>query len=169
MDNCYKPYFFQSGKYQGQSVEEVIFKDPAYIGILLSYRDNKNPGNALQRHLEVLLEKTPKTITKCPICGKRSVKYFLYLNNETVFKELVCCENPMCREKLQNNHPNDYLLPFKLSSLLVFKRKTLRKKVVSLFKSVLGLRGQVAPEKIYNIFFEATPTQTLSTQLEIKF
>ena len=149
-----KPYTFQSGKYRDKTVEEIVFKDLGYIGALLSYRDNnKSPSNALQQHLEVLMNTTPETVSKCPICHQESVKYFLYLNTETVSKDLICCDSPTCKQRLHDNHPNDYLLPLKLSSLLVFKQKTLRNKAVSLFKNILGLRGQLSSEKIYSIFF----------------
>lgn len=168
--NCYQPYVFQSGKYQGRSVEEIIFTDPIYIGILLSYKkDGKTASNALQEHLEILTNTIPETVAKCPVCGKRSVKYFLYLNNETISKDLICCDDVQCKERLQGNHPNDYLLPLKFSSLLVFKRKTLRKKVITLFKNVFGLRGPITPEKVYTLFFGTAPIKVPDPQYKINF
>lgn len=166
--NCCQPYTFRSGRYKEHSVEEIIFEDPIFIARLLDLKDkNKASDNALYRHLRVLMDSFPKTVSKCPVCHQKSVKYFLYLNNETVSKDLICCDNPACQEILKRNHLNDYLLPMKLSSILVFNRqKTLRKKVINLFKRVTGLRGKPRADKIFDIFV-GRPTVPIDTQLSI--
>ena len=152
-ENFCKPYIFQSGRYKGRSVEEIIFENPNFISVLLDYRDRDKPANALQEHLDVLLDSFPKTSCMCPVCHQKTVKYFLYLNHETISRDLICCENPECQEVLHRNHPNDYLLPVKLSSLFVFnKHKTLRSKVISMFKKITGLRGKPKADQVFSIF-----------------
>lgn len=152
-ENFCKPYIFQSGRYKGRSVEEIIFEDPNFICTLLEYRDRNKPANALQEHMDVLLDSFPQTECLCPVCHQRAVKYFLYLNHETISSNLVCCEDSDCQTVLHQNHPNDYLLPVKLSSLFVFnKHKTLRCKVISMFKKITGLRGKPKADQVFNIF-----------------
>lgn len=164
----YQPYIFQSGKYLGLSVEEIIFKDPAFVSVLLSYVDkSKTKSNALHQNLNYLIDIYPKTLIKCPFCNQRSVKYILYLNTETILKELVCCDQKACQIKLQSNHLNDYLIPFKLSSIEVFRKKTLQKKYIAIFKAIIGLKGKVTSEKVIEKLDLTSRDQ--DTQLEIKF
>lgn len=148
----YVPYIFQSGKYQGQSLEEVIFKDPNHIANLLYYKEvGKMTEGVLSRHLD-LLSRTPDTKLKCPVCHQKSVKYFLFLNSEDISHDLICCEDPACQSHLLVNHPNDYLLPMKLSSLVPLRQKNLRKKMVSLLKRALCLKGSLSAEQIFTAF-----------------
>lgn len=152
-ENFPQPYAFQSGRYKGRPVEEIIFEDPNFVGILLDHRERDKPANALHEHLDVLLDSFPKTSCMCPVCHRRAVKYFLFLNNETVSSNLICCEDPNCQAVLRRNHPNDYLFPIKLSSLFIFKKhKTLRGKVISLFKKIIGLRGKPKADQVFDIF-----------------
>lgn len=160
-----EPYVFQSGKYIGKAVEEVIFRDPSFVARLLSYREQGRAGNnSLYEHLDLLMEKIPETKTKCPVCGEKSVKYFLFLNSEDIYDTLVCCENADCKSHLRVNHPNDYLLPIKLSSLLSFRQKRLRKSFIALIKKTVGLR-KVDPIKIHEIFIG----NQFKSQLTINF
>lgn len=148
----YEPYIFRSGKYQGQSVEEIIFKDPAHIAKLLYHKEQGTmTDSALSRHLD-FISKTPDTKLKCPICKNKSVKYFLFLNSEDISKDLICCEDPSCQSHLLINHPNDYLLPMKLSSLMSFRKKTLKKKMVSLLKKSLCLSSSPTATQIFAAF-----------------
>lgn len=167
-NNCCQPYTFRSGRYREHSVEEIVFEDPIFIAKLLDLKDkNKSPDNALYRHLGVLMDSFPKTVSKCPICHQKSVKYFLYLNNETVSENLICCDDPVCQKTLRQDHLNDYLLPMKLSSILVFNRqKTLRGKVINLFKRVTGLRGKPQADKIFAAFI-GNPSVPTDPQLTI--
>lgn len=160
-EDCFKPFIFQSGRYKNLSVEEVILKDPAHIGVLLRRMQSDASGNKLHKHLSCLCD-FPRIQVDCPVCHKKQVRYFLYLNTVTISKDLVCCDNPDCQKVLQANHPNDYLLPLKLSSLMVFKGKGLSSKFISLLKNLTGLKGQPKPEEILDVFIN-------EKQLSIKF
>lgn len=146
------PYLIQSGRFQGHYLEELMLSNPEYVFVLNSYRQAGKPENALQRHLRLLLESMPQTKVLCPICQTKSIKYFLFLNHETIMPELCCCESAACREHLRLNHPNDYLMPIKFSSMMVFKTKTLRAKSLSLIKRATGLKGRPDAEQIFKTF-----------------
>ncbi len=160
-ENCFKPYIFQSGKYKNLSIEEVILKDPAYIGVLLRYAQSSASGNGLHKHLSCLCD-FPRIQVDCPVCHKKRVRYFLYLNTTTISRDLICCDNPECQKILKANHPNDYLLPLKLSSLMIFKGKGLSSKFISLLKNLTGLKEQSKAEEILDVFIN-------EKQLSIKF
>jgi hypothetical protein len=152
MANHEVPYVFQSGKYKGQTVEEIIFRDPSFIAKLLSYRKNDRVGNnSLYEHLDLMMGKFPETKMWCPVCKQRKIKYFLFLNSEDIYQTLVCCDNIDCKDHLRINHPNDYVLPLKLSSLLSFPQTRLRKSFISLLKKAIALK-KIEPEKINAIF-----------------
>lgn len=154
-----EPYIFQMGKYQGKTVEEIIFKDPAFISTLLNrQRDSRYGNSSLYEHLNLLMEKIPETKAKCPVCREKTVKYFLFLNSEDIYESLVCCENADCKNHLRISHPNDYLLPLKLSSLLPLKQKRIQKSFISLMKKVTGLK-KMTPELIHTIFIGPTLKQ----------
>lgn len=147
-----EPYLMQSGKHAGEYLEELIFSDPDYIDVLNRYRKPGQENNQLQKHLQTLLESTPETIILCPVCRQRRVKYFLFLNSETVMETLVCCENPDCQQTLRSNHYNDYLLPLKLNLILSLKTKTLKKKALTLLKKMVGLPARPKAEEVFKIF-----------------
>lgn len=144
------PYLFKQGKHAGEYLEEVVFKNPGYIIACNRYRDGRNV-NRFQKHLEALLENAPTTTKKCPICGEKSVKYFLFLNHEDVNEKLCCCENPECQNDLKMNHPGDYLLPIKLKSILVGRTKGQINAILRLIKKVTGIK-KVNAEDIFSIF-----------------
>ena len=146
------PYLIQSGRYAGEYLEELVFKDPEYVATLNKYRQRGKEANKLQDHLKALLESTPETIILCPVCRQRRVKYFLFLNSETVMETLVCCENPDCQQTLRSNHYHDYLLPLKLNLILSLKTKTLKKKALTLLKKMVGLPARPKAEEVFKIF-----------------
>ncbi len=146
------PYLMQSGRFKGHYLEELMFSNPEFIVVLESYRQPGKSENALQRHLGLLLDSMPQTKTLCPICGEKSIKYFLFLNHETVLPELCCCESDVCRRQLRLNHPNDYLLPLKFRSVTAFKTKTLRSKTLGLIKRATGLKRQASAQDVFKTF-----------------
>lgn len=158
-----EPYVFQSGKYKGKTVEEIIFKDPSFVAALLHYRgSNQAKNNALYEHLDLLMEKIPETKMICPVCKQKTVKYFLFLNSEDIYQTLVCCENTDCKNHLRISHPNDYILPLKLSSLASFHQKRLRKSFISLLKKAIELK-KIEAQKIHQIFIG----DSLKSQLKL--
>ena len=146
------PYLMKSGKHAGEYLEELIFSDPDYVDVLSRYRKPIPGSNHLHEHLGALLESTPETIVLCPICRQRRVKYFLFLNSETVMDSLICCNNPDCQQTLKANHHNDYLLPLKLKAILSLKGKTLRKKTLRLLKGLVGLPPNPKAKDVFKIF-----------------
>jgi len=146
------PYVMKGGRHAGKYLEELIFSNPEYIDISNRYRMPGKESNYFQKHLGLLLENTPETIVLCPICRKRRVKFFLFLNSETVMDSLICCDNPDCQQTLKSNHHNDYLLPLKLKIILSLKGKTLKMKALRLLKKVTGLPPSPKAEEVFKIF-----------------
>lgn len=151
-ENPTGPYMLQSGRYKGRYLEDLIFNDPEYVLIMNKYRDETKQENAIQRHLHLLMENIPKTAMMCPVCKKRSVKYFLFLNSEDILPTLTCCESAACRESLKLDHPGDYLLPIKFQSMMIFNQKRLRKGCLKLIRKATGLNKKVSPEEVFRIF-----------------
>lgn len=141
MEKCEKySYIFQSGKYKGSSLTEVVVLDPVHVARIYqaSFQGNsliKN-SNHLQIAIESLLEKIKGlNATKvCPYCKERKVKLFLLPDFGLISRKLVCCDDMVCREELKSCRPGelyeiaDYLLI--ISSL----PRTQAKRMVGLFR-----------------------------------
>lgn len=133
-------YIFQSGKYQGSSLTEVMMIDPVHVARIYqaSFQGSsaiKNP-NQLQLAIESLLEKIRGLdVTKtCPYCKKRKVKHFLLPDFGLISSKLVCCDQESCRNELKSCRSGelheiaDYLL------LISFLPKMQAKRIVGLFR-----------------------------------
>lgn len=154
------PYFFQSGKHAGESVESFIFRDSNY---LFHVRNRKHRDNdALDQHLDFIFEAGCELETKliCPFCNEKKVKNFL-VPGKQFSTGLTCCENPECRRQLKNLRPGYDLRIFRISTLGEFKTTTLRKKAEMFFRKVYGYPRKATPEKILDMFKRTTIKEDL--------
>ena len=149
-----EPYVFKSGKHKDECVESFIFKNSSYL-FHVRNREHR-AGDALDQHLDFIFEAGYKMPTKiiCPFCGQKVVKYFLF-NRDLLLPGLTCCEEMECKIQLRKLHPGTELVPFRFSSLGLFKKITIRKKAEVFFKKVYGMPRIITPEIVFSRLKEA--------------
>jgi len=128
-------------KYPSVSLEQLMFRDYAYVHLLWRIRCSKysgqKPKDGLHRHLDWLLQTGEKVVArqKCLQCHKKPVVYYASLSP---LPGNSCCSAKICQERVKNSF--DYaesivLTPLSFGSLLQFDSANIRKQVVkNLFK-----------------------------------
>lgn len=148
------PYTFQSGKHKGECVEGFIFRNSNY---LFYVRNRKHRMiDALDQHLDFIFRAGSKLPTKviCPYCQQKTVKYFLF-NEYLLTPGLSCCEDANCKAELKSLHPETDLIPFRISSLGIFRNTGARRKAETFFKKIYGLPKRLTSKIVFSILREA--------------
>jgi hypothetical protein len=96
-----------------------------------------------------------KPVMFCLQCGIRPVRYFRARNNKkekfSAKTEFASCERKECREKVfRMTSEKTSLYPLSWNTLLFFSTEEGRKKVSTLLKYAIFLKGQVTPDEIFN-------------------
>lgn len=167
------PYVFKSGKHKDECVESFIFKNSNYL-FHVRNREHRT-GDALEQHLDFIFEAGCKLSTKtiCPFCNQKTVKYFLF-NRDLLLPSLTCCEEMECKIQLKKLHPRNELVPFRFSSLGLFKKITIRKKAEIFFKKVYGMPRIITPQIVFSRLKEAlgekdcSPAPPLKPRFKVK-
>lgn len=135
------PYVFQSGNYEGLSVEQVFLLDPIYLARLYqnSFKNKssiKNP-NQLQLAIESLLEKIQviDTTKNCPYCKQAKVVNFLLPDFGSVTGGLLCCDNLVCREELKSARSGELHAITDFMLMVSYMPRPQAQKIVGIFKS----------------------------------
>lgn len=148
------PYAFQSGRHKEEYVESFVFRNSNY---LFYVRNRKHRMiDALDQHLDFIFRAGLKLPTKviCPFCQQKTVKYFLF-NEYLLTPGLCCCENAACQAELKSLHPETDLIPFRISSLGIFKNTGARRKAETFFRKIYGLPKRLTPQIVFSILREA--------------
>jgi hypothetical protein len=148
------PYVFKSGKHKDECVESFIFKNSDYL-FHVRNREHRT-GDALDQHLDFIFEAGHKMPTKiiCPFCQQKVVKYFLF-DRYLLLPGLTCCDDVECKMQLKKLHPQTELVPFRFSSLGLFKKITIRRKAEIFFKKVYGMPRIITPQIVFSRLREA--------------
>lgn len=155
------PYVFKSGKHKDEYAESFIFKNSNY---LFYVRNRKHrTEDALDKHLDFIFEAGCQLPTKtvCPFCKKKMVKYFLF-GKDLLLPGLICCEDADCRKELKSLRPGINLIPFRFSSLGLFKKITVRRKAEIFFKRIYGLPRRITPQIVFSMLGEALGKKNFS-------
>lgn len=166
-----KPYILKSGKRKGRSLEQLMFQEPWYVqNLFRMIQKKKKKGsvpNELEKHLNWLRERasnllTEKIIFDCPQCNRnRKVKFFGIVTTADgldfmVSPALTACEKAECRSKLKQRYfPSTKVRVYRLkwSSIFIFRTKEGQRRVVRLFKFLLGFRDRkLSQDKAFEIF-----------------
>jgi hypothetical protein len=164
-----EPYIIQSGKKQGQSVEQLMFTDYGWLTYMASKFDKMAPQkkNRLHKHIEWVLTKgekcTPQMI--CPQCDQRSVAYFSVLGSRRTGYSMsciyTCCNDTICKKQLISRgiEKTPTLLPLKFSSIKRFSLKHDQRQVVALFKKCFNLPRRLTKNVIFDFFASQNRTR----------
>ena len=159
-----KPYVIQSGKREGQVLENLAFSHYDYlVWQLRKCRERGTSGhkNALQERLEWLILRGENRQTKmlCPYCGERLVTRFSLLQRRegsSTDLHFICCDQEKCQDEIRAQSPDQepVFLPFKFSSLLEIWSRGDRRLVAQMFRDVFGLPKPLTREAAFQFFKE---------------
>lgn len=137
------PYVFQTGRYEGKSLEWAFLNDPMYVSraIRNAFYKRRNPKNQVTNYLQLAVERLQYKVCKlkvekmCPICKKEKVQMFLSPDLGKIDDKLICCRNDACRQELMLKRPgsfyaiNDFLL------VIAYMNKKEANRVIEIFKT----------------------------------
>ena len=157
----YEPLKLKSGKYEGQSVERLMFTNYNYLVYLykkMGEGSSENP-NRLEKRIKELLKKgeNRKSVLLCPQCGEKHVQYFSVrysrAGGASIGAAYTSCDTRECMKVLSSttNAPVS-LFPIKFSALQ-YVRKSERKMVEGLFRNVFGMKT-LTEKKLTEFFRE---------------
>lgn len=155
------PYVFKSGKHKDECTESFVFKNSDYLFYVRNRKHRE--GDALDKHLDFIFEAGCRLPTKiiCPFCKKKMVKFFL-LGLNLMTPGLTCCEDSSCQQELKSLRPGHGLIAFRLSSLGLFKKVTIRKKAELFFRKIYGLPRIIKPEVVFSLLKQALGEKEVS-------
>ena len=133
-----EPWTIRSGEHKDKTLEQLMFDFYSkYHWQFHQYVESNNPQRYSDygRHLEWLLDRAEKlyTIRTCEFCNTRLITQFSVRYSATgeysIAQYYTCCDDDECQSQLTNMEfgGNIQLLPFKFSSLLGFKKRTLKR------------------------------------------
>jgi len=136
------PYFFQSGRYEGMSLEWVFVKNPLYISRI--YRNQfihkRNYLKRVENRLELAIDTLQKklramdVVKMCPICKEHKVHYFLLPDRGQVNSSLISCEKEECKKELKSFRPGELYTISDFLLIIPYMEKREAKSVISIFK-----------------------------------
>ena len=152
MEKYEKPYVFKTGKHQGQTLEDLFFKEFSFVVYL-----NKKKGTfsfSLWEHLVFLFATSKNLEVKkiCPICQTNKVKYFYLLPKNLIAEKYTCCDNPNCRTAMRSRYHIEREFRIDFESLVNLPRKSLMDHAGRLFKVIYGLPRELKKETTFNLF-----------------
>lgn len=133
-----EPWVIGLGEHSGKTLEQLMFEFyPKFHWQFRQYIRVNNPSrySPYGKHLEWLLDRAEQlyTIRACMFCTERLVTQFSVRYSATgeysISPYYTCCDNEDCRFQLTSwaFDSNIQFLPFKFSSLLNFKKQTLKR------------------------------------------
>ena len=143
-------YVFRSGKHIGDAAENYIFRNSNYLFYVRNRKHHEK--DVLDQHLDFIFAAGAKLQTKtiCPFCKKNTVKFFL--RESLLFIEgLTCCDEALCKEMLKSLHPGISLIPFRISTLGIFKKVGPREKVEAFFRKIYGMPRRITPDIVFSM------------------
>ncbi|MDA3802684.1 MAG: hypothetical protein PF488_02165 [Patescibacteria group bacterium] len=144
-----EPYFFKNSKrYPGQSLEYLALNNSSAF-FTLKDRPHKE-GDSMLKHIDFLLTAGDYMDIKhmCPICNQKPVKFLLFRNSCFLTLNLSCCNDPSCKEIIQNGS-GDRLIAVKLRNLRQFVKKSNKKKAESIYRQLLFLRPSDGSYRVF--------------------
>jgi len=149
------PYVFKTGSHQGQTMEDLFFKEAGFI----TWLKNKSGTLPYQlwQHLVYLIEASRLLEVKmiCPVCKQNKVKYFFLLPKNVVSERYTCCDNPTCRQAIRSRYQIEREFLIKFEALEQLPRKELKDKAGRLFKKVFGLPRKLQKNATFELFKKA--------------
>ncbi len=136
------PWMLEDGKYAGQSLEQLMFKDPRFVHALTT-RGSYN--GALVAHAQWLWKAGKDKVLFCP-CGKRAKYIVLYRDGTGDFSILgAYCQS--CAHSAGGNVllAADFSAPFKFSP-------GGRKQILCFLKKSFGLSGRITAKRAFAFF-----------------
>ena len=140
-------------KYQGKSLESLMFQDYGYLNYLLQ-KNKANSCNSLYVHLENLLQKgeNRRTIDYCRFCHNQFINWF---SVQILASGMTCCY--LCKDKLKLDTNDKYpesvsLYPLKFSVLKNFSRSQAKAIALNIFKPAFGLKD-LSVKNLQNFFY----------------
>ena len=160
-----EPWQFKTGDRAGKYVEMLMFQEPTRVFRLKEYLENKS--NLMQREKELLVHlswvlaksylRMPKI--KCSFCGEQTAKKTIFVRGDDgkyfSHEALVCCEAPVCSQKLSNTGLLNYALRKREEVQLKFPEIAERaldlERISDFLCKVFGI-SELTPETAFEFF-----------------
>lgn len=138
------PWVLKSGRYAGQSLEQLMFKDPQFVHAL-TIRGSYN--KSLVAHARWLWRVGKEKALFCP-CGERAKYIVLYQDGTGDFSVFgAYCQS--CAHSAGGN----VLLPADFSAVLRVAPWG-RKQILDFLKKSFGLNGRITAKRAFTFFAE---------------
>jgi len=151
------PYVLKSKKHEGKILEDLFFREFGFIHWLMGRSGRLYVE--LWQHLNYLLEisKNLKPKMLCPVCKKKTVKYFYLLPKGKVGERYTCCDSPACQYAVKNRYLIKQELEVSFESINKLPRKDSMDAAGLLMKKVYGLPRCFKSDTTFNLFKGACP------------